>query len=303
MRTLTLEILGCLITVASIVDVRADGLPLSPLDPTYEDCERLGRDFGQLGREANDQVQRCLRGPAQIGAGNEVTHAGTRCGIEETVRAFPYCFPLEHAACVTWKRAAEEQEVCQKRARIRDERETTENDPRSEARRIADMAAQTFLQVDEAGTKFRLALKLMTDPDEGLREALSEYAPDVVAFLFRPEGRLREGRADDASAVLDVARGLSSRALLERRDPVIRFIQDSALASIDRVMSAAMGELETSFRSLESSQAPVVTPSAPPLPTGGNELDCSVLDDGNASRALQARDELLWLDLVTRCRR
>ena len=284
-------------------------LPVAPVDPTYQDCQGLGRAYDVLIHEAHDAVFKCLRGPSQIGLGQEVN---AQCGTYRTVRAWPQCVGAELRACQVVDKDHMEQAQCQARAGKRSLRERAADEDTSRRRQHISALDSRYRNAKSTADRFDTAASFLSDPKRFLFDALKSSATQIAARMFDAEGILRPERFEDANVLYSLASGTSRDALLARGNGLVREIQNDALDQISasfartmRQMDEALHQMDELSRTSQSGlQRVPAAPNLPPPPVSSQAqggYDCSTLKNPAVSRALMESDEAAWLSLVGRC--
>jgi len=134
----------------------------------------------------------------------------------------------------------------------------------------------------------------------GLVSAVARSNDGIVRELMAlRESVTGSDSAASLSHVTNILQRLGRRGLAEQ--PVALLMTDIALEHVSRVQGDALRALEQQLSAirldLESQYGNRTGTSVPAVPT----VDCSVLADEGANRALKERDPEAWLGLVGRC--
>lgn len=191
-------------------------LPVSPLSPTFADCNVLSQDFYHIRRGLFDQRRECASQPPDFGVASV-------CGGRPQTHAFIQCIAIDEQICAVGAAARQEVQTCQERAQ-------------------GMQQEQRLAQLTEANDRYDQAmdiLRFVQDPLAYLGQMFSPF-PDTLDLIYGPD---RD--QFDTSLAQEIYRYAHNQANAGHVtvNPIINSIQSEALAHLARLHAHTIADL------------------------------------------------------------
>lgn len=275
--------------------------PVSPLDPTYDDCGALFAQFGALKRPLFDGDLACMR--------NNAPHFGTCGGCNAGATAWAMCCGFGEQICQLDKAQSSENATCTVRAAARASREAAESE--SKQRELA--LEKTMKKGNDLYSSFTQTAENLKDPSKFISDALGLNSSLYSQLV--PNDASTAGN-DQGTATYEVYRYMWNQANAGIKaqesvgmSPVIGSIQRSSLNMLQKHFDGLIVQMDKTISQIDhfdpssdyskNLSIPIIVHQASPAATSN---DCSVLTDPSSSSALLNRDQDAWLALTARCK-